>query len=107
MSLSRRSFLAGILAAGIAPAFVRASSLMRVIVPNTEIIVPAAQLWQMQISDASLTVEQIVREALKVLEQQVASGIDADVYATALNSNLLIRPLEFGWKKRYGSDSGR
>lgn len=38
--MSRRSFLAAILAASAAPAYVRAGSLMPIFVPRTDIIVP-------------------------------------------------------------------
>lgn len=72
--MNRRGFLGAILAAGIAPAVVRASSLMRlsgIIVPSTEIIVPDNKL---------LTIGMITAEALKMLEENLkfASRIDVD-----------------------------
>jgi hypothetical protein len=41
--MKRRSFLAGIIAAGAAPAIVRASSLMQIVVPR--IVVPDNRFW--------------------------------------------------------------
>lgn len=40
MSMSRRGFLAGVLAASAAPAFVRAESLMKIVVPSKDLILP-------------------------------------------------------------------
>lgn len=40
MSINRRTFMAGILASCTAPAFVRAESLMKIVVPNKKIFVP-------------------------------------------------------------------
>jgi hypothetical protein len=40
--MNRRGFLAGILAAGTAPAIVRAESLMKIFVPKQEILLPSA-----------------------------------------------------------------
>ncbi len=40
MTMTRRGFLGAMLAAGSAPAFVRAESLMKIVVPKKEIILP-------------------------------------------------------------------
>ena len=42
--MNRRGFLAGILAAGMAPAVVRAASLMKVVSP-TGLVAPPAEVW--------------------------------------------------------------
>jgi hypothetical protein len=46
MVTSRRSFLAGIIAAAAAPAIVRASSLMPIVVPSTKIVVPESHILE-------------------------------------------------------------
>jgi hypothetical protein len=44
INTSRRGFLGAMLAAAVAPAFVRADSLMQLVVPNKEIILPSLEL---------------------------------------------------------------
>jgi hypothetical protein len=44
--VTRRNFMGTILALGCAPAIVRASSLMKIIVPSPELIVPTVEIWQ-------------------------------------------------------------
>ena len=65
--MNRRGFLAGILAAGMAPAVVRAASLMKVISP-TGLVAPP--------SDILLVPSIISREALRILEAQFRKSLD-------------------------------
>lgn len=44
MTITRRGFLAGMLALGAAPAIVKAANLMKVVAPSTELIVPSQEL---------------------------------------------------------------
>ena len=44
MQITRRSLLAGILGAAVAPAVVKASSLMKIYVPSTELMLPGEKL---------------------------------------------------------------
>lgn len=66
--MNRRHFLAGILAAGAAPAIVRADSLMRLVVRPQELVVP-------------VTASDIINIALQRLEPQLERAWwDARIY---------------------------
>ena len=66
--MDRRGFLGAILAAGAAPAIVRIGSLM----PVQSIIVPTTrQVVDVLYGNRLLTIEQITREALIILENQL------------------------------------
>lgn len=63
--MNRRGFLGAILAAGVAPAIVRSSSLMKLVVPSQEIIVPVLVPFDL------ITRSMIIRETLLVLEGNI------------------------------------
>lgn len=70
--MNRRGFLGAILAGAMAPAVVRASSLMK-LAPGLEqttsgLIVPTSRI---RTGNQLLTIEQITNEALRVLERQM------------------------------------
>jgi len=71
--MNRRGFLAGIFAAGVAPAFVKAGSLMRL---DTSLVLPSAEFTFVEaelpgfINNNFLTAEMIVREALQILSRE-------------------------------------
>lgn len=70
--MNRRGFLGSILVAAAAPAIVRADSLMRVI-PRDLVILPSEQRFVTATFEGNqmLTVDQITREALKILEDNL------------------------------------
>lgn len=66
--MNRRGFLGAILAAGCAPAIVRASSLMKV----SGIIIPTtAEVIAVNGGNRLLSIEMITREALMILEKNL------------------------------------
>lgn len=79
--MNRRGFLQGILAAAAAPAIVKAASLMPVFVRKETggLLVPG---WpsEMAVGNQLLTIEQITREALQILHQNLGfiARIDRD-----------------------------
>jgi hypothetical protein len=77
MEISRRGFLGAILAAAAAPAFVKASSLMPVFSRQEDqrVLTPAAPIVA-SARNTLLTIDEITREALKILEKEmtIASG---------------------------------
>ena len=94
----RRSFLKGILLAGMAPAIVKAGSLMRI---NPEIIIAPANLDLKAFAEAAdefsgnkmLTIEEYVRRSLKILEKELTFATDADFWPTAMNTILIDQPM--------------
>lgn len=68
--MNRRGFLKAIFAAGAAPAFVKADSLMKIIVPSQGLILPEQEI--VQSSDNQLvTLSIVTKEALKMLNQSL------------------------------------
>ncbi len=72
--MKRRGFLGACLLAFAAPAIVRAESLMKIVVPATEIWVPSNEL---------LTISMITSQALMILEKELQFGF--------LNTNPIVR----------------
>lgn len=83
--INRRDLLKGILATGIAPAFIHVEHLMKIVVPKT--IIPIQ-------GNHFLSTEMITREALKILRENLMfNGIASSNY-TKIYSNkggILIR----------------
>lgn len=76
---TRRGFMQSILALGIAPAIVRADSLMRVVAHDITIIPAIAPMRvDMLYGTRLLTIDQITKEALLILEENIT-------FTTAVN----------------------
>lgn len=71
--MNRRGFLGSILAACAAPAIVRADSLMR-IVPREATIITSTDGITWGAANRLLTIDEITRETLKVLERNMVFG---------------------------------
>ena len=68
--MNRRGFLAGMLALGVAPAIVRAESLMRIVVPSIEDVVRYGHYGAIKISGADFQVLQYqMSECVQVYEE--------------------------------------
>ncbi len=65
--MKRRGFLGAMLAACVAPAYVRASSLM----PGHALWLPPAEIILPRATNSLLTIEMITREALRILEDNL------------------------------------
>ena len=83
--IGRRSFLGGIFAAGIAPAFIKAGVLMPVrpiwVPTEASLIVPSNRL---------LTISMITQEALKIMENSLIWHDGNHVWGR-VNSTLMVR----------------
>jgi hypothetical protein len=85
--MNRRGFLGSILAAAVAPAIVRADSLMRIVAPTTAEVLAvqeAPPAWAMQGDMAALMNARIIA-AMKLLSER----IEADLYSGVLNAKPL------------------
>jgi len=91
--MDRRGFLGAILAAGCAPAIVRASSLMKIVVPTTVEVLEYS-------GNRLLTVSMITKEALRILEENLSFcaevNRDFDSQYKRMGESLIIhRPQRF------------
>lgn len=86
--MNRRNFMSSILALGAAPAIVRAESIMRI----KPVLLPG--------EDFSLGPEEITREALRMLEEQIL--LMPSVSFAYLNKNVRQRYLTIRKPPRYG-----
>ena len=96
--MNRRGFIGSILAIGAAPAIVRASSLMRV----QGIIVPTlGEVVAVNAGNSLLTIDQITKVALRVLEKQMRDSgsilVEGNWVKDPLQSNVIRirRPLTY------------
>ena len=90
--MNRRSFLSSILAAGVAPAIVRADALMRV-VPREAVLLPAGRVWSLDFA-----MEPLREGVVPAPDEMVAimhPNAWKDVYSSiVLNQGFLARALK-------------
>lgn len=103
--ITRRGFLAGMLAACAAPAIVKAGSLMRI--DPRIITIPEGYFQALQASIAQdiggnriLTMEEIVKRSLEILNKELENDFSAELYPTAFSSVLIDTPMQINRAKR-------